>query len=169
MPADVSLSTWRNPLWRRPAAPPPAVPFGHLGRQTLASSSMPLLAAGGIVSWPMIGDGLAAGRAVPQEPGPVKSRRRGQAHAIVEREPSRVLDGARLRIQAQQRRDRLMAILAARTASLILARSGWGLAGCCGCCGCGLKGQEVGDAEDPQDLPFEGADAAPGFVVEQPR
>ena len=30
-----------------------------------------------------------------------------------------------------------------------------------------LYGQEVGDADGPQYLPFQGADAAPGLVVEQ--
>jgi len=43
------------------------------------------------------------------------------------------------------------------------------LLGRCGCRGRGLEGQEVGDAEQPQDLSFDGADAAPALVVKQVR
>src|SRR3984957_3627853 len=36
-------------------------------------------------------------------------------------------------------------------------------------CGRGLEGEEVSDADDPQHLPLDGADAAPGLVVVQAR
>jgi hypothetical protein len=34
---------------------------------------------------------------------------------------------------------------------------------------CGLEGQEVSDADDPEHLPFQRADIAPGLIVKQAR
>ena len=91
------------PLTWMPSCPP--FPLCDVGHQALASVDLPLLAAGGIISRAVVGDGLPAGGAVPQEPGAVKLQAPGQARAVVEGEPGGVVDMARQGVQAEQRRD----------------------------------------------------------------
>jgi len=66
---------------------------------------MPLLTVSRAFGWPVVRDGLAARRAVPQEPGPVKLRRQRQTRAVIEGELSRVVDVEWQRVQAEQRGD----------------------------------------------------------------
>lgn len=79
------------------------MPFGHVGGEALASVRVSVLAAGGVVSWPVVGDGVSAAGQSHRNWG--SSNSGGRARATVESEPGWIVAVPRYGVQAQQRRD----------------------------------------------------------------